>query len=116
MLLAADWRSVGRVQIGAPGLPCAHRVQVAVHVRALAPVPVLQGVAKPTASLWELLVSAEMLVAAGFDRYFELMNSPGALEIDQTEEHASILIPVPLNDHDFHEGGMPKDAESNDCS
>ena len=56
-------------------------------------VPVLQGVAKPTASLWELLVSAEMLVA-GFDRYFELINSPGALEIDQTEEHASNLIPV----------------------
>ena len=56
-------------------------------------VPVLQGVAKPTASLWELLVSAEMLVA-GFDRYFELMNSPGALEIDQTEEHASNLIPA----------------------
>ena len=56
-------------------------------------VPVLQGVAKPTASLWELLVSAEMLVA-GFDRYFELINAPGALEIDQTEEHASNLIPV----------------------
>ena len=55
-------------------------------------VPVLQGVAKPTALLWELLVSAEILVVR-FDGCFKIMNSPDALEIDQTGAHASNLIP-----------------------
>ena len=80
-------------------------------------VPVLQGVAKPTALLWELLVSAEIL-AVRFDGCFKIMNSPDALEIEQTGAHASNLIPDVrgcffLNDHGFHKGGMPKVAKIN---
>ena len=51
-------------------------------------------------------------------RMFQIMNSPDALEIDQTGAHASNLIPDVrgcffLNDHGFHKGGMPKVAKIN---